>query len=205
MTDEANRIDMIIFEGYKIQGLTDNMSDDEFYEFCIANKELRIERDKHKNIIIMAPVGGESGYFEKEFIRVVGNWEVEHKEGVSFSSNVGFILPNGATRSPDSSWVSEERWNSVPDNRKSKFLPVVPDFVVEVRSGTDSLDSLKSKMQEWLENGVRLGWLINPQQKQCFIYRANGSIEILEGFDKILSGEDVMPGFEFDLKRLKMP
>lgn len=195
---------MLIVEGHKILNYSEHMNEDEFYEFCQMNKELRIERDSEKNIIIMAPVGGESGFFEKEFIGNIWFWEQKNPFGKSFSSSTGFRLPNGAMRSPDSSWVNKERWETVADHQKKKFLPVVPNFIVEVRSDTDSLKKLQTKMQEWIDNGVELGWLVDPPNQQVFIYRINKEVEIMEGFNRKLSGENVMPGFEFDLSRLKM-
>lgn len=183
---------------------SENMTDEEFFNFCIENKELRIERDQHGNIIIMPPTTGESGYYEKKATAKMDNYEVNYS-GVSFGSNAGFKLPNGATRAPDACWISNERWSTLTKADVKKFMPVVPDFIIEIRSETDRLKPLQTKMHEWIENGVRLGWLIDPKTKITHIYRKNGSIEIIEGFDKTLSGEDVMPEFEFDLGLLKMP
>jgi len=121
------------------------------------------------------------------------------------SPSTGFKLPSGATRSPDACWISNERWGTLSRKDTEKFLPIVPNFVIEVRSRTDSLTKLKAKMQEWIDNGVSLGLLIDPKNKTSYIYRENGSIEIIEGFDKTLSGEDLMPGFEFDLGLLQIP
>lgn len=196
---------MLIIEGYKIQNYSEHMSDDELFTFCSSNKALRIERDKDQNIIIMSPVGGLSGFFEQRFIAMIAIWELTQKKGVSFSSATGFLLPNGAMRSPDGSWVSDERWNTLKDKQKEKFLPIVPDFVVEVRSQSDQLKNLKEKMEEWIDNGVRLAWLIDYQGNQAFIYRPNHSVELLEGLNQTLSGENVMKGFEFDLNLLRMP
>ena len=198
---------MLVFESeitYTVQNHSENMTDEEFYDFCAANRDLRIERDKDRNIIIMAPVFGESGYFEKQAISSVDAYEQAYK-GVSFSSSTGFKLPNGATRSPDACWVSPERWATLSATDKKQFLPVTPDFVIEIRSATDSLKKLQDKMQEWIEAGVRLGWLIDSQNQNTHIYREHRPVEIVESFDLVLSGEDVMPGFEFDLGRLRMP
>lgn len=200
---------MLIIEGHEVRKVQlnknkDRFTDDELYEFCILNEDLRIERDANQNIIIMAPVSGNSGFYEDEVITDIGIWRRKNG-GVSFSSATGFILPNGAMRSPDGCWISPQRWSKITDEQKEKFLPIVPDFIVEVRSKTDSLKSLKAKMQEWIENGVRLGWLIDIKGKQAFIYRQNGSIEIVEGLNQKLTGEDVMPSFEFDLTLMKVP
>ena len=124
---------MLIVEGHKIDlnQNPNNFTDDELFEFCVLNKELRIERDANQNIIIMAPVGGGSGFYEKDFMFEVEYWVRQNKKGRTFSSSTGFLMPNGAMRSPDACWVSEERWATVPEAQKTKFLPVVPDFVVE--------------------------------------------------------------------------
>ena len=192
---------MLIVEGHKIHldSNPNNMTDEELFEFCMTNKELRIERDAQQNIIIMAPVGGNSGYHEIEFMTELNVWR-RNNGGVSFSSSTGFIMPNGAMRSPDACWISEKRWSVVTEEQKEKFPPVVPDFVAEVRSATDTLKGAKAKMEEWVENGIRLGWLVDIKNQQVLIYREDGSIEIVKGFDNYLNGETVMPGFEFNLK-----
>ena len=180
------------------------MTDDDFFDFCMLNKSLRIERDANQNIIIMTPVGGGAGYLEIEFLTEVNIWR-RANGGVSFSSSTGFLMPNGAMRSPDACWISDARWATVTTEQKKKFPPVTPDFVVEIRSASDSLKVLKAKMLEWVDNGVQLGWLIDIQNKQALIYRADGSIDVVEGFDQKLNGEQVMRGFEFDLGQLSMP
>ena len=196
---------MLIVENLKINHYTDNMTDEELYEFCVLNSDLQIERDSNQNIIIMSPVGGGSGFYEKNIIYELEFWIRKTKLGLTFSSSTGFLLPNGAMRSPDGCWVSNERWQTVPEESKTRFLPVVPNFIVEVRSPSDSLKPLQTKMLEWLENGVELGWLIDIQNKQTYIYRLNQSIELVEGLDKVLNGENILKGFEFDLSQLKMP
>ena len=180
------------------------MSDEEFLVFCANNPKLRIEQDQYQNVIVMPPLKGDSTIYEKHAIVEVGIWE-KINGGVSTSSAGGFKLPNGATRCPDACWISNERWATLSIKQKTEFLPIVPDFVMEIRSQSDSLTKLKAKMQEWIENGVRLGWLIDPKNKVTYIYRENGSIEIVEGFDKTLSGEEVMPEFEFDLGLFQIP
>lgn len=198
---------MLIVEGHQIHldKNPNNLSDDELYEFCVMNQELRIERDAQQNIIILVPVGGYSGYHEKDLIYEIESWVRRYKKGYSFSSSTGFLMPNGAMRSPDACWISEARWSTVSEGQKKKFPTVVPDFIVEVRSSTDTLKGSKEKIAEWIENGVHLGWLIDFQNQQVFIYREDGSIEIAKGLDKKLSGEDVLENFEFNLKQLKMP
>lgn len=195
---------MIAF-GHKIEidKNPNNLTNEELFDFCLMNKSLRIERDANQNLLIMAPVGGGSGFRELEFLTEINIWKRKNG-GISFSSSTGFFLPNGAMRSPDACWVSAERWASVAIEQQEKFPPIAPDFIVEVRSKTDGLQTTKDKMQEWIENGVRLAWLVDVHNQQTFIYRENGSIEIIEGFDKILNGENVMTGFTFDLKQLEI-
>jgi Uma2 family endonuclease len=198
---------MLIVEGHPIH-LTkhpDHLSDEEFFDFCQLNTELKIERDAAQNIIIMTPVAGDSGYYEKNLIFEIEYWTRTKSLGISFSSSTGFNLPNGATRSPDACWMSDERWATVEEEQKRRFIPVVPDFIVEVKSSSDSLKQLKEKMEEWIENGARLAWLIDTKNKQIYIYRENGSIDIREGFDQVVNGEEVMPGFEVDLRQMRLP
>jgi len=179
-----------------------DMTDEEFFQFCMDNKNTRIERDKNRNIIITPPVNFDSGERESDIIADVKFW-CRKNGGKALSSAAGFTLPNGAIRSPDASWISLERLAKMPASEKSKFAAIVPDFIVEVRSKSDRLNLLKDKMLEWIENGVRLAWLIDPKAEMTYIYRENGSIEILENFDRVLTGEDVMEGFKFDLTMLK--
>lgn len=198
---------MLIVEGHKIQLNKNptNLTNDELFEFCVLNKELRIERDANQNIIITALVGGNSGFYEKDLIFEIEYWVRKNKKGRSFSSSTGFLMPNGAMRSPDACWVSDARWQKVTEEQRKKFPPVVPDLIVEVRTPTDSLKGAKAKMGEWVESGIQLGWLIDVHNQQTFIHRADGSIQIIKGFDKKLSGEQVMDGFVLDLGTLKMP
>lgn len=198
---------MLIVESYHIHldKNPSNLTDDELFDFCEKNEGLHIERDAQQNIIIMAPVGGGSGFHEKDLIFEIEYWVRKTKSGYSFSSSTVFLMPNGAMRSPDACWISEARWATVSEAQKKKFPDVVPDFIVEIRSSSDSLKAAKEKMGEWIENGVRLAWLIDFQGKCVHIYREDGSIEIVKGLDKKLSGETVMEGFEFDLGLLRIP
>lgn len=196
---------MLIVEGHKIKNYSEHMTDDELYEFCMQNKGLRIERDKDQNIIIMSPVGGESGFFEKNFIFELELWVRQNKQGLTFSSSTGFLLPNGAMRSPDACWISEERWKEVPEDQKQKFLPLVPEFIVEIKSPGDSIKDLKVQMEDWIESGVRLAWLVDPNAKNVYVYRSKKAVEKLNGFDQVLKAEEIMPGFEFDFRQLRLP
>ncbi len=144
---------------------------------------------------------------EKQVIKILsyiidlGIWNRQHNLGKAFDSSTCFKLPNGAKRSPDVSWVSLEKWESLTAQQRQKFPPIAPDFVVELRSASDDLESLQVKMQEYMDNGVRLGWLIDPQNQQVEIYRQGREVEVIKS-PKILSGEDVLPGFDLDLSRI---
>lgn len=196
---------MIYVEDLPINNLVGELTNDELYAFCIANPNLRIERDAQQNLIIMSPVGGLSGYLEEEIQGELRKWAKEDGTGLTFSSSTGFLLPNGAMRSPDASWVSFDKWNALTEEQKKKFPPFVPDFVVELRSATDSMKKLKAKAQEWIDNGVKLLWLIDPEPREIWIYRTDGTVDRLSGFDRQLSGEEVLPGFSFDLQMLQAP
>jgi len=189
---------------YTLKNYSANMTDEEFYVFCSENKDFRIERDADRNVIVMEPVVFESGYHEGEAFGEVRNWTRKHGKGKAFSPTTGYTLPNGAIRSADASWISEERLAAMNPAEKQKFARIVPDFIIEIRSKSDRLKTLKAKMMEWITNGVRLGWLIDVKNQTTYIYRKVGEVEILEGLDKVLSGEDVLPEFEFKLDLLLM-
>lgn len=198
----------VIIQGvinYEIKQLADNMSDEELYAFCQANPDLRIERDDKGNLIIMSPVGPKSGYYEGEFMFYLKAWNKEQLRGIAFSSSTGFIMPNGAMRSPDASWMSIDKWRRVEKETKDGFPKTCPEFVSEIRSKTDPLNKVKEKMQEWINNGARLAWLIDPWEEKAYIYRADGSIEIVNSFEHTLSGEEVLKGFELELSKLRLP
>ena len=180
------------------------MTDEEFYAFCRENPEMKIEQDKYGNVIVMPPVSPESGNLESEVGIDLGLWNRRSNLGRTFSSSTMFTLPDGSKRMPDASWISHEKYNRLTERERQSFAKIVPDFVIEVRSPSDSLEELKAKMTEsWMSNGVRLAWLLDPESESAWIYRADGSTETIAGFDNKLSGEDVLPGFEFDLGVLK--
>jgi Uma2 family endonuclease len=147
----------------------------------------------------MPPTGGETGNRNIEISYQIQSWSRSNKSGIAFDSSTGFKLPNGADRSPDAAWIPLEKWQNLTEKERQRFVPVCPDFVVELRSKTDSLKSLQDKMKEYIENGARLGWLINPQDKQVEIYRQGKEVEILD-YPQTLSGEDVLLGFVLDLQ-----
>lgn len=174
------------------------LSDEQFYQLCVVNRDLSLELNATGELVIVPPVGGESGNQEADLITDLNIWNRQTKLGKVFSSSTIFKLPNGAKRSPDAAWVKLERWEALSLEERKKFPPLAPDFVIELRSESDRLKPLQDKMQEYLANGVRLGWLINPQDKQVEIYRQNQAVEV--GIIPIkLSGEDVLPGFELEL------
>jgi Uma2 family endonuclease len=174
------------------------LTDEQFYNLCMANKDVSLELNAQGELIIVPPVGGESGRSEADLIMRVGNWNYQSKLGMVFSSSTIFRLPNGAKRSPDVAWIKLARWERLTEEEREKFPPLTPDFIIELRSKTDRLKTLQEKMQEYIDNGLRLGWLINPQDKQVEIYRLGKPVEIVQ-FPILLSGEDVLPGFELQL------
>ncbi|MEH2203054.1 MAG: Uma2 family endonuclease [Nostoc sp.] len=177
---------------------TVHLSDEQFYHLCQNNRELKFERTAKGELIIMSPVGGESGNREADLIIDLGIWNRQTGLGYTFSSSTIFKLPNGADRSPDAAWIQRERWQQLTPEQKRKFPPIAPDFVIELRSATDDLEMLRSKMQEYMDAGVQLAWLINPQQQQVEIYRQKQDVEV-RNLPTQLSGEDVLPGFSLSL------
>lgn len=178
----------------KVDASRVQLSDEQFYQLCIDNPELAIERDAQGALIFMAPVGGESGNQELEFAIDLGIWNRQTKLGKVFSSSTLFKLPGGGERSPDVAWVEQSRWQVLTPEQRQKFPPIAPDFVIELRSRTDSLTTLQNKMQEYMASGVRLGWLIDPQNQQVEIYR-QGQVKEVCSLPADLSGELVLPGF----------
>jgi Uma2 family endonuclease len=174
-------------------------TDDEFVEIVAANKDLRLELSAKGELSIMSPTGGETGNRNFEMCLDLGYWNRQNGLGKAFDSSTGFKLPNGATRSPDVSWIKIERWNALTPEQRKRFLPLCPDFVIELVSESDDLADTQVKMREYIANGLRLGWLINPKSQQVEIYRQNQEIEVLES-PTSLSGEDVLLGFILDLQ-----
>jgi Uma2 family endonuclease len=177
------------------------ITENSFYDLCRVNPELRLERTATGALIIMPPIGGEGSRREADITTELNLWNRQTQLGVVFSPSAGFRLPNGADRSPDAAWVTTERWEALTPQQRSKFPPLAPDFVIELRSASDGLRPLQEKMQEYQANGVRLGWLINPQAQQVEIYRLGQAVEVLNA-PHTLSGEAVLPGFILDLSHL---
>ncbi len=178
-----------------------NLSEEQFFMLCSENRELRIERDKDKNIIIMAPTFSETGKHNFAIALKLGLWNEKQKSGYCFDSSAGFTLPNGAMRAPDVSWIKKEKWDGLSKENKDRFAHICPDFIIEVRSKTDNLKQLKEKMEEWITNGCQLAWLIDIENRITYIYKPTG--EVTEQlFDTGLAGENVLPEFELRLDEI---
>jgi Uma2 family endonuclease len=175
------------------------LTDEQFYQLCQDNENLRFERTATGKLIIMPPAGGETSNRNAGLTAQIWVWNEQNKLGKVFDSSGGFKLPLGADRSPDASWVKMERWNTLTPEQQKKFLPLCPDFVVELLSPSDSLKETQEKMKEYLDNGIRLGWLINRKSRQVEIYRKGQEVEVIES-PASLSGEDVLPGFVLNLE-----
>ncbi|MEO6759808.1 MAG: Uma2 family endonuclease [Saprospiraceae bacterium] len=174
------------------------MTEKEFYAFCQDNAELRIERTAQGKIIVMPPTTSETGLFNSEIHLELGIWNRKSQLGKTFDSSTGFQLTNGSERSPDSAWIINERWNALTPEQKRKFAPIVPDFVLELRSKDQNLTELREKMDEYMDCGCHLAWLIDPQNRRTYVYSGNGDIQTVS-FDEVLSGGAVMPGLEVRL------
>ena len=179
------------------------LSDDEFYDFCTQNNSLKFERDAKGNIYIMLNKGGITGNLNFELSIEFGVWNRQAKLGKGFDSSTTFRLPSSAACSADIAWVNNESWNKLDLVQQTKFPPVCPDFVLKLMSNTNNLKDAQRKMQEeWMANGCKLAWLINPKTQKTYIFRENQEIEIVNGFDKKLTGEGILIGFELDLSIL---
>lgn len=170
------------------------LTDEQFELLCRENPELRLELTAKKELVIMPPTGSESGWRSGEVFFSLTAWAKQDRTGLSFDSSTGFTLPNGAIRSPDASWVKREQWDALTKDQRVKFAPLCPDFAVEVRSPTDKLFDLYEKMQEYIDNGARLGWLIDPSEKRVYVYRPGQPVETLDNPTSV-SGDPVLPGF----------
>ena len=193
---------MDFVDTFTLKGL-EQLTDDEFFHFCQQNRDLRIERTCKGEVIIMSPTGTRTGLRNSEINFQLQSWNKQRQAGYVFDSSTGFKLPNGSERSPDASWVSREKWEALSSEEQEKFAPLCPEFVIELKSPSDLLPTLRDKMEVWMSNGCRLGWLIYPELETVFIYRADGSRDELHDFGRRVSGEDVLPGFELDLSALR--
>lgn len=181
-----------------------DMTDEQFYLFCQANPDLRIERTAEGEIIVMAPAGGATGHRNADLTAQLQIWAKRQGEGIVFDSSTGFNLPNGATRAPDAAWIRRTRLAVLAPEEKERFLPLCPDFVVELCSPSDRLQNVQEKMQEYIDNGARLGWLIEPQPRSVYVYRPQQPMLHLQD-PATLSGDPILPGFVLDLATLWEP
>ena len=170
------------------------VTDQQFEQLAVVNRDIRLEKASDGELIVMSPTGAETGNRNVELATEFAIWNRKYKLGKVFDSSTGFKLPNGATRSPDVSWVAIERWNNLTEIERQRFAPICPDFVLELRSSSDSIAQLSKKMQEYIENGALLGWLINPQDQEVEIYRPNQEKQILKNPIEI-SAENILPNF----------
>ncbi|OUL35517.1 Uma2 family endonuclease [Nostoc sp. 106C] len=177
------------------------LTSEEFYQLCQDNPDLKLERNAAGELIIMPPTGGETGKRNVNLILQLAQWNEQNQLGEVFDSSTGFTLPNGADRSPDVSWVDKSRWNSLTQEQREKFIPLCPDFVIEILSPSDRLQKVQKKMQEYLENGCRLGLLINRKKQELEIYRPHQQVEILPA-PQTFAAEDVLPGFILNLQKI---
>jgi Uma2 family endonuclease len=177
------------------------VTQEQFAALAASNRELQLERTAKGELIVNPPTGWETGKRNRSIIGQLDRWYENHQQGEAFDCSTGFILPNGANRSPDACWISQERWDALTDAQKGTFANICPDFVVELRSGSDALKPLQEKMQEYMENGAKLGWLIDPQNKIVEVYRVGLEVEILSNPTE-LSGEEVLPGFVLNMRRV---
>jgi len=177
------------------------LTSEQFYQLCEENPDLKLERSANGELIVMPPTGGETGKRNLTAGAQLWTWNEQTELGEAFDSSTGFTLPNKADRSPDASWVEKSRWSALTPEQREKFIPLCPDFVIELVSPSDSLKKTQEKMQEYLENGCRLGWLINRKKREVEIYRPGQDVEVLQS-PLTLSGENVLPGFVLNLQKI---
>jgi len=173
-------------------------NDDQFFDFCQLNQNWQFERTAAGELIIMPPTGSETGGYNFDLIVEIGIWARQDGTGKGFDSSTGFTLPNGAIRSPDAAWIKKSRWEAIPAEQRRKFAPICPDFVLELRSDSDALEPLQDKMQEYLDNGAQLGWLLDRKHRRVYRYRLGQAVECLENPVSI-DGESILPGFVLHL------
>ncbi|MBD2329889.1 Uma2 family endonuclease [Alkalinema sp. FACHB-956] len=172
-----------------------------FYEFCRSNPDLRVERTAQGEVLVMAPTDSDTGNRLFNLVGQVGIWIEQDGTGLGFDSSAGFTLPNGATRSPDVSWIRRDRWEALTPEEQQSFAPLCPDFVIELKSASDRLEALQAKMQEYIDNGAQLGWLIDRQAQLVWIYRPNQAVEILDHPEMVI-GDPELPGLGVNLRSI---
>lgn len=178
-----------------------DLTDEQFYELCRANAELRFERNAEGEILIMPPAGTKTGHRNARLTQRLMNWSDEDGSGLTFDSSTAFKLPNGATRSPDASWIRRARYEALTPEEQEKFSPICPDFVIELRSLTDTVEELQAKMEEYVANGAQLGWLLDPQERRVHVYRPRVEPEVLDNPPSV-AGDPVLPGFVINLQEI---
>jgi Uma2 family endonuclease len=177
------------------------MSDEELMRFCAANDSVRVERDANGEILVMTPAGNRTGRKNTAIISALDKWAESDGRGYAFDSNTGFTLPDGSMRSPDAAWISSARWDALTDRDKDRFSPICPDFIIELRSPTDSLSDLKQKMEQWIANGAQLAWLIDPIEQEVSVYRSGVEIEVHHRPTSV-QGSGIVVGFELVMARI---
>ncbi|WP_017296010.1 Uma2 family endonuclease [Geminocystis herdmanii] len=177
------------------------LSDDDFLSLCSKHRDLKFERNINGDLMIMSPMGGLTSKRNADLIYQLNAWNRKYKLGIIFDSSGGFKLPNGSDRSPDASFVMMDKWDNLTNEEKERFLPLCPDFLVELRSPSDNLAKIQEKMREYMDNGAKLGWLIDPNRKIIEIYRPCQAVEILESPLNI-KGEEILPNFTLDLTEI---
>jgi Uma2 family endonuclease len=177
------------------------LTEEQFALLCQENRDFRFELTAQQELVIMPPAGSETGWRNGRLTYRLIAWSDVDGTGLAFDSSAGFTLPNGAIRSPDASWVQRARWDTLTQEQREKFAPLCPDFVVELRSRTDRLSDLQEKMQEYMDNGARLGWLLDPIDTRVYLYRPGQPVEMLENPDT-LGGDPVLPGFVLPVREL---
>jgi Uma2 family endonuclease len=182
--------------------IIEHLTDDEFFQFCQENSDFKFERNSNGQLLIMSPTGFNTGKRNIAILEQLNAWNRAHKLGVAVDSDTGFYLPNGAMRNPDAAWISHERLEKIDPEELDRFPHACPDFIVELKSKHDSLKELKLKMIEWIENGCRLGWLIDPDEQRVYVYRPKAHEQIIS-FREQLSGDPELPGFVLDVRELR--
>ena len=177
------------------------LTDDQFLRLCSDNRDFRIEMSAQGELVIMPPAGSKTGRRNFIIVQRLANWSEQDGTGVGFGADTGFTLPNSSKRGPDAAWMSRERWNRIPEEQQEKLAPVCPDFVIELRSPSDCLSDVQAKMEEYIANGARLGWLLDPFDNCVTIYRPGQPPERIEK-PTVVHGDPVLPGFEFDFREI---
>ena len=177
------------------------LTSEQFYRLCNDNPELRMELTAKGELILMSPTGAKTGYRNSELNYQLVGWAKADGNGITFDSSTVFALPTGAKRSPDASWIQRKRWDALSDEEQEKFAPLCPDFVAELRSPSDQLATLEAKMDEYIQNGARLGWLLDPIEKRIYVYRPGRKVEVLNNPTRV-EGEDVLKGLVVDLQEI---